>query len=144
MSERLTEKGVARLGAVPVLGLVPGLCWVWCWVWRWVGSFGGRLRGPTRATQHLQVHLKSRGHPAGRRRLPKLLHVRLRGCPRTCRGDVTDWRDLAHRTATDPEQAPTTRSRLGCADRAAPLPHSHAPYRAMITDARAGTEPATA
>jgi hypothetical protein len=66
------------------------------------------------------------------------------GCPTTCRGDVTDWRDLAHRTATDPEQAPTTRSRLGGADRAAPSPHSHAPYRAMITDARAGTEPATA
>ncbi len=50
------------------------------------------------------------------------------GLPYYLSGDVTDWRDLAHRTTTDLEQAPTTRSRLGCADWAAPSPDSHAPW----------------
>ena len=58
------------------------------------------------------------------------------GLPYYLSGDVTDWRDLVHGTATDLEQAPPTRSRLGCADWAAPSPDSHALYRAMITDAR--------
>jgi len=49
------------------------------------------------------------------------------GLPTSLSGDVADWRDLAHRTTTDLEQAPTTRSRLGCADWAAPSPDSHAP-----------------
>jgi hypothetical protein len=49
------------------------------------------------------------------------------GLPYYLPGDVTDWRDLAYRTTTDLEQAPTTRSRLGCADWAAPSPDSHAP-----------------
>jgi hypothetical protein len=40
---------------------------------------------------------------------------------------VTDWHDLAHRTTTNLEQAPTTRSKLSCADWAAPSPDSHAP-----------------
>jgi hypothetical protein len=85
--------------------------------------------------------LKSRGHRAGRRRLPNCF---ICGLPYGLSGDVTDWRDLVHGTATDLEQAPPTRSRLGCADWAAPSPDSHALYRAMITDAHAGTEPATA
>ncbi len=68
MSERLTEGGVARLGAVPVLSLVPGLV-----LGLIVRSSAPRFH---RATQHLQVGLKSRGHRAGRRRLPQLLHLR--------------------------------------------------------------------
>jgi hypothetical protein len=37
----------------------------------------------------------------------------IRGLTSYLPGDVTDWRDLAHRTTTDLEQAPTTRPRPG-------------------------------
>ena len=65
------------------------------------------------------------------------------GLPDDLSGDVTDWHDLAHRTTTHLEQAPTTRSRLGGADWAAPSPDSHALYRPR-SPTRAATEPATA
>ena len=50
------------------------------------------------------------------------------GLPYYLSGDVTDWPDLAHCITIDLEQAPTTSSRLGCADWAAPSPHSHASW----------------
>jgi hypothetical protein len=37
---------------------------------------------------------------------------------------------------TDLEQAPTTRSRLGCADWAAPSPDSHAPWHGRALPAK--------
>src|SRR5215217_3320203 len=98
MSERLTEKGVARLGAVPVLGLVPGLM---------LGLALGlivRSSAPrsTRATQHLQVHLKSRGHPAGRQRLAQLLGLRVPYYPVGLRDRFRSRHAYARHTSTGP------------------------------------------
>jgi hypothetical protein len=56
---------------------------------------------------------------------PNVSVCRLSSCPS---GDMTDWPDLTHCTTTDLEQAPATRSRLGCADRAALSPDSHVPW----------------
>jgi hypothetical protein len=53
--------------------------------------------------------LKSRGHRAVADAYPDFS---ICGLPDYLSGDATDWRDLAHRTTTDLELAPTTRSRL--------------------------------
>jgi hypothetical protein len=58
------------------------------------------------------------------------------GLPDDLSGDVTDWRDLAHRTTTHLEQAPTTRSRLGGPDWGGTVARLARALPPTITDAR--------